>query len=240
MTKPDQPNPIPLPLLLLYGKPTSPDLPQASWFRGEDSEAVRSAAQTLMFSVIDIATEADRALLVGVHEGVLKGNSRMIVGSVSVQVYQRIEEQVRQKAGVSPTPTIGNETEGGKSTSGQTTNMNDKGLTMPSIAEAAPTATDGKLVATTAASSSSGKPEPTPARDPWDRLHIGSNVLGKYWGDDGEPIGWWVGVITAIDKNDFMIRWPDEPNRRPRKIARKHVAILHPSFDVAHEWDRKP
>ena len=111
---------------------------------------------------------------------------------------------------------------------------------MPSIAEAGPTATEGKVVAATAASSSSGKPEPTPARDPWDRLHIGSNVLGKYWGDDGEPIGWWVGVITAIDKNDFMIRWPDEPNRRPRKIARKHVAILHPSFDVAHEWDRKP
>jgi hypothetical protein len=31
--------------------------------------------------VIDIATEADRALIVGVHEGVLKGNRRMIVGS---------------------------------------------------------------------------------------------------------------------------------------------------------------
>jgi hypothetical protein len=121
-------------LLLVYGKPTSPDLPQASWFRGEDRHTVRSTAQTLNFAVIDVATEADRALLVGVHEGVLKGNSRMIVGSVPVQVYQRIEEQVRQKAGVSPAPTIGNETEGGKSTSEQTTNINDKGPTMPSIA----------------------------------------------------------------------------------------------------------
>jgi hypothetical protein len=71
MTKPDQPNPIALPLLLLYSKPTSPDLPQASWFRAEDSQALRPAAQTLMFSVIDIATDADRALIVGVHEGVL-------------------------------------------------------------------------------------------------------------------------------------------------------------------------
>jgi hypothetical protein len=217
MTKPDQPNPVALPLLLVYGKPTSPDLPQASWFRGEDSQAVRSAAQTLTFSVIDIATEADRALLVGVHEGVLKGNSRMIVGSVPVQVYQRIEEQVRQKAGVSPAPT-----------SEQTTNINDKGPATPSIKEAALTSTDGKVVAITSASSGSSKPEPPPARDPWDRLHIGSNVLGKYWGDDGEPIGWWVGVITAIDKNDFMIRWPDEANKRPRKIARRHVAIPHP------------
>src|ERR1700679_1526523 len=126
MTKPDQPNPIPLPLLLVYGKPTSPDLPQASWFRGADSEAGRSAAQTLMFSVIDIATEADRALLVGVHEGVLKGNSRMIVGSVSVQVYQRIEEQVRQKGGVSPAPIVGAGTEGGKSIPEQTANINKK------------------------------------------------------------------------------------------------------------------
>jgi hypothetical protein len=240
MTNPDQLKPIPLPLLLVYGKPTSPDLPQASWFRGEDGHTVRSTAQTLNFAVIDITTEADRTLIAGVHEGVLKGNGRMIVGSVSVQVYQRIEEQVRQKAGVSPTPTIGNETEGAKPTSEQNTNISEKSNATPSIAEAAPTAPDGKLVATTAASSGSSKPEPPPARDPWDRLHIGSNVLGKYRGDDGEPIGWWVGVITAIDKNDFMIRWPDEPNRRPRKIARKHVAILHPSFDVAHEWDRKP
>jgi len=87
MTKPDQPNPIPLPLLLVYGKPTSPDLPQASWFRGEDSEAVRSATQTLMFSVIDMTTEADRALIVGVHESVLKGNGRMIVGSEIIDRY---------------------------------------------------------------------------------------------------------------------------------------------------------
>jgi hypothetical protein len=157
-------------------------------------------------------TEADRALIASVHEGVLKGNGRMIVGPVSVEVYRRVEEQVRQKIGVSPAPPIGNETEGAKPTSEQNTNINDKGPMMPSIAEVAPTAPDGKVVATTAASSSSGKPEPAPARDPWDRLHIGSNVLGKYWGDDGEPIGWWVGVIAAIDKNDFMIRWPDEPN----------------------------
>jgi hypothetical protein len=58
MTKPDQPKPIPLPLLLVYGKPTSPDLPQASWFRTEDRLAATAAAQTLKFAAIEIATEA--------------------------------------------------------------------------------------------------------------------------------------------------------------------------------------
>jgi hypothetical protein len=48
-------------------------------------------------------------MIVGVHEGVLKGDNRMIVGSVSVEVYQRIEEQVRQKAGGSPPPTKSHE-----------------------------------------------------------------------------------------------------------------------------------
>jgi hypothetical protein len=49
----------------------------------------------------------------------------------------------------------------------------------------------------------------------------------------------WVGVITEIDKNDFYIRWPDEPLKPALKIERKHVAILHPSYDVQTEWDRR-
>lgn len=63
MTKPEQPKPIPLPVLLVYGKPTGPDLAQASWFRAEDRTAVSAAAHALKLDVIDIATEEDRALL---------------------------------------------------------------------------------------------------------------------------------------------------------------------------------
>src|SRR5579863_7239763 len=79
MTNPVQPKPNPLPAILVYGTPTNPALTQASWFRAEDVEAVKAAAKELKFSVIELQTDADRALATGAHEGVLKGNGRMIV-----------------------------------------------------------------------------------------------------------------------------------------------------------------
>jgi hypothetical protein len=99
MTSPTQPKPTPVPAVLLYGTPTSPDLTQASWFRAEDKQAAKAAADVLKFSVIDIQTEAEKALTIGVHEGVLKGSGRMIVGSVSSEVYRRIENYARKAAG---------------------------------------------------------------------------------------------------------------------------------------------
>jgi hypothetical protein len=54
--------------------------------------------------VSDIQTEAERALTVGVHEGVLKGSRRMIVGSVTAEVYRRIENYVGRIAGASSPP----------------------------------------------------------------------------------------------------------------------------------------
>src|SRR5208283_2831616 len=98
-TNATQPKPNPLPAILVYGTPSSPELTQASWFRAEDKEAVKAAAEALKFSVIELQTDADRALAAGAHEGVLKGRGRMIVGSVSAEVYRRIEEHVRKAAG---------------------------------------------------------------------------------------------------------------------------------------------
>jgi len=94
MTSPTQPKPIPA--ILVYGAPTNLDLTQACWFRVEDKQAAKAAAEALKFSVIDIQTEAERALLVGVHEGVLKGSGRMIIGSLSPEVYRRIEDYARE------------------------------------------------------------------------------------------------------------------------------------------------
>ena len=88
----------------MYGTPTSPELTQASWFRAEDKQAAKAAAEALKFSVIDIQTEAEKVLTVGVHEGVLKGSGRMIVGSVSSEVYRRIEDYVRKAAGAEASP----------------------------------------------------------------------------------------------------------------------------------------
>ena len=86
MTTATQPKPTPLlPAILVYGTPSGPALTQASWFRAEDQEAVKAAAKALKFSVIELHTDADRALAAGAHEGVLKGSGgRLIVGSVSV------------------------------------------------------------------------------------------------------------------------------------------------------------
>lgn len=191
--------PTPIPAILVYGTPTSPELTQASWFRAEDKQAAKAAAEALKFSMIDIQTDAEKALTVGVPEGVLKGSGRMIVGSVSSEVYHRIENYVGKVAGAQATPKpINNEAAATKPSSEQTANI-----------------------------------------DPWAALGVGSYAVVKYWGSDGQPNGWWIGIITSIDKNAFIIRWPDEPRTPPLKVERKHVAILHPAFDVAREWDRR-
>jgi hypothetical protein len=215
MTNTAQPKPDPLPAILVYGTPSGPALTQASWFRAEDREAVKAAAEALKFSVIELHTDADRALAAGAHEGVLKGSGRTIVGSVSAEVYRRIEEHVRKAAGA-PDPS---KPEIADATSTQSVSEQTKNLIQPT-----PLAS---------------RPDPVSATDAWDALQVGSYVVGKYWESDGEPYGWWLGIIAGIDKTDFIIRWPDDPKTPPLKIERKHVAILHPAFDVTREWERR-
>ncbi len=245
MTSPTPTKATPNPALLVYGKPTSPDLPQASWFRAEDIPAAKAAAQSLKFSVLDIQTEAERALTVGVPEGVLKSSGRMIVGSVTPEVYRRIEDyacKVSSGDASPPVPTAA-QIAAGKPSQEQPMNLatTSAAPSAPASKTADPASTAIKPVAAaSSAGSPPAKPEkPATAPDPWDSLCIGSHVVGKYWESDGHPNGWWIGVITGIDKNDFIIRWPDEPKTPPLKIERKHVAILHPSFDVNYEWVRR-
>ena len=69
MTNPAQPKPTPVPAILVYGTPSDPALTQASWFRAEDKEAVKAAAKELKFSVIELQTDADRALAAGRSRG---------------------------------------------------------------------------------------------------------------------------------------------------------------------------
>jgi hypothetical protein len=100
MTTATQPKPDPVPAILVYGTPGGPHVTQASWFRATDQEAVKAAAKELKFSVIELPTDAEKALIAGVHEGVLKSSGRLIVGSVSAEVYRRIQEHARKAAGV--------------------------------------------------------------------------------------------------------------------------------------------
>ena len=74
MTSATQAKSNPVPAILVYGTPSSPELTQASWFRAEDQEAAKAAAKELKFSVVELQTDAEKALVAGVHEGVLKGS----------------------------------------------------------------------------------------------------------------------------------------------------------------------
>ena len=137
MTSPNQPKQTPIPAVLVYGTPTSPELTQASWFRAEDRQAAMAAAEALKFSVIDIQTDREKALIVGVHEGVLKGSGRMIVGSVAAEVYRRIEDYARKGAGAEASPgSASTEAAAAKPASEQTANSGAIGAPTTSSAPA--------------------------------------------------------------------------------------------------------
>src|SRR5271168_1457007 len=180
MTSPTQPKPTPISAVLVYGTPTSPELTQASWFRAEDRQAAKAAAKTLKFSVIDIQTEAERALTVGVHEGMLKGSGRMIVGSVSSEVYRRIEDYVRKAAGAEASGRPANiEPAETKGPSEQTTNMGAAGVASTTSAPANPAAAspDSKPPSSAnpgPAATSKLKNTVAAAPNPWETLRVGA------------------------------------------------------------------
>jgi hypothetical protein len=208
MTNATQPNPNPLPAILVYGTPSGPALTQASWFRAEDKEAVKSAAEALRFSIIELQTDADRALAAGAHEGVLKGSGRMIVGSVSAEVYRRIEEHVRNGAGTadpSKPATVA-------ATTTKSASEQNKNLTQPT-----PLAT---------------RPDLASAPNPWDALRVGARVLAAYWNEKREFEGFWLATVKRIENGEFTLEWFESPEYPAFKSASKNVAIAHPEFRV--------
>ena len=209
MTNATQLKPNPLPAILVYGTPSGPALTQASWFRAEDKEAVKAAAEALKFSVIELHTDADRALAAGAHEGVLKGSGRMIVGSVSAEVYRRIEEHVRKGAGA-PTRPAGERRSGDddESASEQTKNL-------PPLA-----------------SSATDRPDLASAPNPWEALRVGARVLAPYWNEKREFEGFWLATVKRIENGEFTLEWFEAPEYPAFKIAPKNVAIVHPEFRV--------
>jgi hypothetical protein len=209
MTNSSQPKSDPAPAILVYGTPSGPAMTQASWFRAEDKEAVKAAAEALKFSVIELRTDADRALAAGVHEGVLKGSGRMIVGSVSAEVYRRIEEHVRKAAVGSDhsRPDDAANTQA-KPTSEQ--NMN--------ITHSARLATDTTDLAS--------------APNPWEALRVGARVLAAYWNEKREFEGFWLATVKRIENGEFTLQWFEAPEYPAFKSAPKNVAIAHPEFRI--------
>ena len=213
MTSPITSKPNPLAAILVYGTPTSPELTQASWFRAEDKQAAKAAAAALKFTVIELQTDTEKALTIGVHEGVLKGSGRMIVGSVTPEVYRRIEEYARKVTGAGTAPTApGPESavaSGVKASPEQTINN-------------APLA---------GAPSAPRKPEPPPAPpNPWEALRVGASVLAAYWNDKKEFEGFWLATVKRIDAGEFTLEWSEAPEYPPFKTPPKNVALVHPEF----------
>ena len=219
MTSPTQQKSIPVPAILVYGTPTSPELTQASWFRAADKQATKAAAEVLKFSVIDIQTEAEKALTVGVHEGVLKGSGRMVVGSVSSEVYRRIEDYVRKAAGAEASPRPA-DTEAAAAKPASEQNMNQPAAGTTSSAPAA------------APTSRPENPNVSPP-NPWETLRVGARVLAAYWNEKREFEGFWVATVKRIDKGEFTLEWFEAPEYPTFKSRPKNIAIPHPEFRVS-------
>ena len=209
----------PKPAVLVYGTPTSPDLTQASWFREEDKQAAKAAAETLKFSVIELSnTDAEKTLTIGVHEGVLKGSGRMIIGSVSSEVYRRIEDYVRKTSGAdassNPTETV---SAAAKAASEQNVNISSASATSSAPATA-----------------STGKPENpvAAAPNPWETLRVGARVLAAHWSDKREFEGFWLATVKRIDKFVFKQEWFEAPEYPAFKAPPKNIAVPHPEFRV--------
>jgi hypothetical protein len=208
-----------VPAILVYGTPSGLAMTQASWFRAEDKEAVKAAAEALKFSVIELQTDADRALAAAAHEGVLKGSGRMIVGSVSAEVYRRIEEHVRKGAGASdpskPETAAATTT---KPASEQNTNISAADPTSP-----------GPSLASLAMPTTS-KPDPATARE---TLRVGARVLAAYWNEKREFEGFWLAIIKRIERDEYLLEWFDAPEYPAFKSRPQNVAVLHPEFRLS-------
>ena len=210
MTNATQPKPNPVPAILVYGTPSGPALTQASWFRAEDKEAVKAAAEALKFSVIELQTDAEKALTAGVHEGVLKSSGRMIVGSVSSEVYRRIEEHVRKAAGA-PDPS-----QPESATAATTKPASEQNMNM-----------SGPARLSTAGSDLASAP------NPWDALRVGARVLAAYWNEKREFEGFWLATVRRIEPGKCTLEWFDAPEYPAFKIAPRNVGIVHPEFRVS-------
>ena len=219
MTNASQPKPNPVPAILVYGTPSGPALTQASWFRAEDKEAVKAAAEALKFSVIELHTDAEKALAAGAHEGVLKGSGRMIVGSVSAEVYRRIEEHVRKGASADdPSKPDSAAAATTKPESEQNMNIGTAGAISPGPAPAGP------------AAPAIGRPDSAAARE---TLRVGARVLAAYWNEKREFEGFWLAIVKRIDRGEFTLKWFDGPEYPAFKIAPRNVGIVHPEFRVS-------
>jgi hypothetical protein len=165
----------------------------------------------------------------------------MIVGSVSAEVYRRIEEYVR-KAGGGDVPAkresdAANTTKSAKGTSAdaptqpenaaapttkptseQNKNAGAAGASSPAPARATPTAP------------ATAKPDHAPARE---TLRVGARVLAAYWNEKREFEGFWLATVKRIEAGEYILGWFDTPGYPAFKSRPQNIAVPHPEFRVS-------
>jgi hypothetical protein len=135
----------------------------------------------------------------------------MIVGSVSAEVYRRIEEHVRRAAGGPGPSKPENAASPATKSSASEQNMNMMGPARLSTA--------GSDLAS--------------APNPWDALRIGARVLAAYWNEKREFEGFWLATVKRIEPGECTLEWFDAPEYPAFKIAPRNVGIVHPEFRVS-------
>jgi hypothetical protein len=142
----------------------------------------------------------------------------MIVGSVSAEVYRRIEEHVRK--GVRAPDPSGPEIAAATTTkpvSEQNTNIGAAGASSPGPSRATP------------AVPSLEKPDSATARE---TLRVGARVLAAYWNEKREFAGFWVATVKRIDHNEYTLEWIDA-DYPAFKSRPQDIAVPHPEFRVS-------
>jgi hypothetical protein len=218
MTSPTESRPNPSAVLIVYGRDIS-GIPRASWFKAEDKAAAIAAAQPMKLATLELKTDEEKTLASAIHEGVLKGSGRMIVGSASPEAYGRIEDYARK---------MKSSAAGGKINEAAAANQPIAPSPQSAAGPSSAAPPSGAAPSSTAASA---VPAPSAApTSPWATLRVGSTVLAAYWNEEKEIEGWWPAIITRADDNEFRLRWRDTTEYTLGKVEPKHIAILHPEF----------
>ena len=149
----------------------------------------------------------------------MKGNSRVILGSVTLELYRRIEEYGRKASGAN-------------ASSGAVT-------AEASAAKAAQEQNINKGSADTVAGAPAKSGLFSPPPNPWDTLRVGSRVLAAYWNESREFEGLWLAKVKRVEAGQFTPEWVEAPEFPPLKTRQKTSPFRTPSSGPQANSDRR-
>jgi hypothetical protein len=125
----------------------------------------------------------------------------MIVGSISSEVYRRIQAYVRKGASASdPSQPDSAMSPPTKPESEQNMNVSAAGPISPGPSRAG------------LATPTIGKPDTAATRE---TLRVGARVLAAYWNEKREFEGFWVATVKRIEPREYTLEWFDGPEYPP-------------------------